>query len=70
VQPVQRPTFALALRLACAVVLAGLLALVKYAGESGISLPEIMFWRQAITAPLLLGWLWWTGGLGRLRTRL
>jgi drug/metabolite transporter (DMT)-like permease len=69
VQPVQRPTYALALRLACSAVLAGLLALVKYAGENGISLPEIMFWRQAITAPLLFGWLWWTGGLDRLRTR-
>lgn len=50
-------------------MLATLLVLVKYAGESGIALPEIMFWRQAIAVPMLLGWLAATGGLHRLRTR-
>lgn len=42
--------------------------LIKYAGESGIALPEIMFWRQAVTVPALLGYLALTGGLYRLRT--
>lgn len=65
----QRIVYALVLRVAAAMALASLLALVKYAGESGIALPEIMFWRQAVSVPLLLGWLAATGGLHRLRTR-
>lgn len=67
--PKQRILLALALRVAAAMMLATLLALVKYAGKSGIALPEIMFWRQAVSVPLLLGWLAATGGLPRLRTR-
>jgi drug/metabolite transporter (DMT)-like permease len=65
----QRIVLALALRVAAAMALATLLALVKYAGESGIALPEIMFWRQAVSVPLLFGWLAATGGLSRLRTK-
>jgi drug/metabolite transporter (DMT)-like permease len=42
--------------------------LVKYAAESGVALPEIMFWRQAVSVPILLGFLALTGGLDRLRT--
>lgn len=64
-----RPLFALLLRILAALAAATLLALVKLAGESGVSLPEIMFWRQAIPVPLLLAWLWVSGGLHRLRTR-
>jgi drug/metabolite transporter (DMT)-like permease len=67
--PEQRILLALALRVAAAMSLATLLALVKYAGESGIALPEIMFWRQAVSVPLLFGWLAATGGLHRLRTK-
>jgi len=69
VQPDQRPILALFLRICAALALATLLMLVKVAGESGVSLPEIMFWRQAPTVPLILGWLWWTNGLHRLKTR-
>jgi drug/metabolite transporter (DMT)-like permease len=65
----QRPILALGLRICAAVMFATLLMLVKYAGESGVALPEIMFWRQAVTIPVLLGWLLMTGGLHRLRTR-
>ncbi len=43
--------------------------LVKYAGEKGISLPEIMFWRQAMPVAIILAWLTSTGGLARLQTR-
>lgn len=43
--------------------------LVKYAGESGIAVPEMMFWRQAVSLPVLFGWLAATGGLSQLRTR-
>jgi drug/metabolite transporter (DMT)-like permease len=69
VAPVQRPILALGLRVLAAAVLATLLMLVKLTGESGVALPEIMFWRQAVGVPMLFGWLAATGGLGRLRTR-
>ncbi|HEY0959687.1 MAG TPA: DMT family transporter [Novosphingobium sp.] len=60
---------ALGLRIMAAMVFATLLMLVKYAGESGVSLPEIMFWRQAVPIPTILGYLALTGGLHRLRTK-
>lgn len=65
----QRPFFALGLRLLSALCFATLLMLVKYAGESGVKLPEIMFWRQAVSLPILLGYLALTGGLHRLKTQ-
>lgn len=43
--------------------------LVKLAGESGVALPEIIFWRQAIIIMMLGGWLAATGGIHRLKTR-
>jgi len=64
-----RPLFALALRLASAVVVSLLYALVKYCGRLGIALPEIMFWRQMVVLPLIGGWLALTGRLALLRTR-
>jgi len=63
-----RPLLALSLRLAGIALIATLYMLVKVAGESGIALPEIMFWRQALSLPLILGWLALTGQLGKLRT--
>lgn len=48
--------------------MATLTMLVKYASDLGIALPEIMFWRQAVTVPVILAWLWATSGLARLRT--
>ncbi|MFT4027971.1 MAG: EamA family transporter, partial [Novosphingobium sp.] len=65
----QRPFLALGLRLVSALLFSTLLMLVKWAGESGIALPEIMFWRQAVSVPLFLGWLGMTGGLHRLRSQ-
>lgn len=52
-----RPLYALALRLAGIALIATMFLLVKLAGESGVALPEVMFWRQAVTVPVLLGWL-------------
>lgn len=49
-------------------MMATLTMLVKYASDIGVSLPEIMFWRQAVTVPVLLFGLWATSGLSRLRT--
>ena len=53
--PAHRPLFAIALRLSAAVLLGIMVTLVKLAGETGASLPEILFWRQAVGIPCLLG---------------
>ncbi|MCW1427933.1 DMT family transporter [Novosphingobium sp. JCM 18896] len=65
----QRPFLALGLRIVSAFLFATLLVLVKYASQSGVALPEIMFWRQAVSIPLILAGLAMTGGLHRLRTQ-
>lgn len=64
-----RPLYALALRLAGIALIAAMFLLVKLAGESGVALPEVMFWRQAVTLPVLLGWLALSGQMKKLRTR-
>jgi len=66
--PRQRPVFALGLRVIAALMIATMFALGKMASDSGVSLPEIMFWRQLVSLPLLLGYLVFTSGLHRLRT--
>ncbi len=66
--PHHRPLLALGLRLAAALVLAGLLACVKLASERGIHLAEIMFWRQLPTIPILLGWFALRRQLSTLKT--
>jgi drug/metabolite transporter (DMT)-like permease len=54
----------------CAMLLLStMFMLVKLAGESGIAAPEVMFWRQAVTVPVLLAGLGLSGNLGLLRTR-
>lgn len=63
-----RPLLAIALRLGSALGLATMLALVKLAGESGVALPEIMFWRQAVTLPVIFLPLLFMGRVGNLRT--
>lgn len=65
----QRPGLALCLRLCAAFVLATLVMLVKYTAESGVHFGEILFWRTALTVPILGGWLALQGQLRRLRTR-
>jgi len=50
-------------------MIATMFMLVKYLGQQGIALPELMFWRQVVTLPLLLGCLELAGGLSSLRTR-
>lgn len=64
-----RPLLALALRLAGIVLIATLFMLVKLAGENGVALPEIMFWRQAMSLPIIFIALAVTGELGKLRTQ-
>lgn len=66
--PAQRPLYALLLRLAAAATLSLMLALVKLASESGLALPEILFWRQLPTIPMILLLFWATGRLGSLKS--
>jgi drug/metabolite transporter (DMT)-like permease len=65
----QRPFLALGLRLTATVALATLYMMVKLLHQHGVPLPEIMFWRQAITLPLLGGWLLMRGKLYSLYTK-
>src|SRR6187399_474127 len=44
-------------------------ALIKLASQRGIHLLEIMFWRQALTIPIVLAWVLPTGGLAALATQ-
>lgn len=65
-----RPLLALLIRLCAAAVMAMLSALVKLASDRGIHLLEIIFWRQVVTVPALLGWVAArTGGVRALATR-
>ena len=64
-----RPFLALGLRLGTALALATMGMLVKLASSRGAHLFELLFWRQALTFPIVLGILAVTGKLGRLRTK-
>ena len=67
-EPRQRPVFALGLRVIAAFAIATMFMLCKRTAESGVSLPEMMFWRQFVTLPMLLGYLIATKSLSDLRT--
>ena len=60
---------ALLIRLGAVAALATMSALIKVAGEHGIHLLEIMFWRQFITIPILLAWVLATTGISTLATK-
>ncbi len=64
-----RPILALGLRLLTAFVLATMGMLVKLAGDRGVHLGELIFWRQAVTFPLIAGMLFAMGQLHTVRTR-
>ncbi|WP_347303707.1 DMT family transporter [Croceibacterium sp. TMG7-5b_MA50] len=68
--PASRPLLALLIRLGAVAALATMSALIKLASQSGVHLVEIMFWRQIITVPLLLGWVLLTSrSLAPLKTQ-
>jgi drug/metabolite transporter (DMT)-like permease len=67
--PVQRPLLALLIRLGAIAALATMSAFIKLASQHGIHLLEIMFWRQLMSIPLILGWLIATRRLAMLRTQ-
>jgi drug/metabolite transporter (DMT)-like permease len=67
--PRPRPLLALLIRLGAIAALATMSAFIKLASQHGIHLLEIMFWRQLISVPLILGWLAASGNLALLRTQ-
>ena len=67
--PVQRPIYALGLRLLAVMVLSTLVMLVKYTAGTGVRFPEILFWRQVPSIFLIFGWLALRGQVSRLRTQ-
>lgn len=64
-----RPLLALGVRLLAALALATMGMLVKLAGDRGVHLAELIFWRQMLTVALLGAGLAATGRLAMLRTR-
>jgi len=64
-----RPMLALGLRVATAGTLATMSMLVKLAGERGVHLAELVFWRQAITLVCLVSLLAVWGKLASLKTK-
>lgn len=64
-----RPYVALTLRLAAASALATMAMLVKLASTRGAHLGELLFWRQALSFPLVIAVMAATGRLAQLRTR-
>jgi drug/metabolite transporter (DMT)-like permease len=60
---------ALGLRLIAVFALGSMSVLVKKAGDHGVLLPEILFWRQAFAVPVALLWVWLGPGLASLRSQ-
>lgn len=55
-----RPLMALLIRLGAVTALSTMGALIKLTSDTGVHLVEILFWRQALSIPILLGWIWLT----------
>jgi drug/metabolite transporter (DMT)-like permease len=68
INPNHRPMLGLACRLAAMASLGIMFMLVKLAGQHNVHVVESLFWRQAAGLPIVLFWLWWTGGLALIRT--
>ena len=65
-----RPLLALLTRLGAIAALSTMAALIKYAEQGGSHFAEILFWRQILCIPILLGWAMLTGaGLRAFATR-
>lgn len=58
----------LTLRLVAIALLSLMMMLIKLAGEAGVSLPEILFWRQAFALPAILVGVMLGAGLVSLKT--
>lgn len=64
----QRPLLALLVRLGAIASLSTMAMFIKLANARGIAFMEILFWRQFLSLPLVLGWVLCTTGLGALAT--
>ncbi|GAA5059701.1 DMT family transporter [Erythrobacter westpacificensis] len=58
-----RPMLALLMRLAGVAGFALMAAFIKLASETGIHIAELLFWRQLVSIPILLGWAVLAGGI-------
>ncbi len=67
--PEDRRLLGMGMRLLAMAFLSSMLALVKLAGDAGISLIEIIFWRQAFALPIILIWVILGPGLASLKTK-
>lgn len=65
----QRPVLALLIRLAGIASFSVMMAMAKLSSASGVSLPEIVFWRQLPALPIAFLLLLFTGRLDSLRTK-
>ncbi len=64
-----RPLLALLIRLGGIMGLSIMAALIKLGSTRGIHIVEMMFWRQFITLPILLGWAAMAGGVRLLSSK-
>ena len=64
-----QPFKAIAIRLAAAFALSTMAMLIKLAGERGANLPEIIFWRQAISGIVVAIFLLAVGRFATVRTQ-
>ncbi len=64
-----RPLLALLIRLGGVAGIAVMAALIKLASERGVHIAEIVFWRQFISIPVLIGWAAVAGGVSTLKTQ-
>ena len=67
--PAERRLLALGLRAAAIFVFSLMMVCVKLSGESGVKLPEIMFWRHFFSLPVVLLWVIIAGGTASLTTK-
>ena len=63
-----RRLFAMGIRLGAIALLSTMIMLIKLAGDAGVHLLEIIFWRQAFMLPVLLVWVGVSTGLASLKT--
>ena len=59
---------AIGMRIVAIAFLAVMLAAIKLAGQRGVHIMESLFYRQFLSLPLILGWLWMGPGLMSVRT--
>lgn len=67
--PLENRLRALGLRLFGVSCLAIMTVMIKLASDSGVKLPEIMFWRQGLAVPVVVAAVLYGPGLESLRTR-